>query len=114
VFDQKKESDTERPESRNKEQNRNKHDDYILIPGEQDIVQDVETKELEGNKMIKNVFDAMNKTNNDGEGNEIVQNQTTNTDKQQLSSDSAHEIQSSVRIDNSTKATPSTQEFDEE
>lgn len=109
VIDQKKESDTEQPEPRNKEQNQNKHDDNVLILGEQDIVQDVETQELEGNKVIRNVLSEMNSG-----VDEVVQNQTTNTDKQQLYSESAYEIQSTVHIDNSSNEIPSTQEFDEE
>ncbi|CAB4490320.1 unnamed protein product [Rhizophagus irregularis] len=141
--DQKKESDTEQPEPRN---NQNKHDDYVLISGKQDIVQDVETQELEGNKVIRNVQDVetqelegnkvirnvqdvetqelernkvirnvLSEMNSGvGEGNGVIQNQTTNTDKQQLYSESAHEIQSSVNVDNSTNEIPSIQEFDEE
>ncbi|GBC09005.1 hypothetical protein RclHR1_08540004 [Rhizophagus clarus] len=108
VIDQKEESDIERPESQNNEQNQNKHDDFVLISGEQDIVQDEGTQELEENKVIRNVLDEMN---SDIEGNVVAQNQTTNTDKKQLC---VYEIQSSVHIDNSTKGTPSVQEFDEE
>lgn len=100
-----------------------------MISGEQDIVQDVETQELEGNKVIRNVQDVetqelernkvirnvLSEMNSGvGEGNGVIQNQTTNTDKQQLYSESAHEIQSSVNVDNSTNEIPSIQEFDEE
>ncbi|RIA86729.1 hypothetical protein C1645_807668 [Glomus cerebriforme] len=83
VIYQEKEKDVEKSESRNKEQNQNqnKQDDLVLI-SEQDIIQDVETQELEGLE-IENTLDNVI-GGCDDVAHKLQLNQITNTDNEQF------------------------------